>query len=353
MSDSKELIEILSLAPLEKYALLNSKNERRKLLASYLALREKVKSDFLHLIYSKEPYMNDHSRKHIERVLVHIESILEHNFPRPSDKIVEIPSERIITWADTLILLNALVWHDIGNIYGRKGHADQVKKCLNDISPYLYDDHLRQYIGQVAEAHSGEGAIEKKIPDSHAAQSYQSQDIHLQFLASILRFADEIDEDHRRAVPSEWQELDLIPKKQQRFWYFSKVNSSIQIKGEIGDFGIKFWVNIESHIPKSCFKMKFETETGMIHALTEYFRRLLKFDKERIYCNKYLKTFYHPGIMGFRVRLMTHENTLDPTAGTSFEFEISENQKSHLLLSLSQLSDLHPYISEAIKLEES
>lgn len=145
MADSKALIDILGLAPLERYALLGSKDARRKVLTSYLAIREKIAYDFLPLVASKEPFMNDHSRQHIERVLSHIESILEFNFPNPSSSISDIPAERLLTWADTLILLNALVWHDIGNIYGRKGHAEQVRTCLNAISPYLYDGHLKQY----------------------------------------------------------------------------------------------------------------------------------------------------------------------------------------------------------------
>lgn len=347
MNDIKELVDILGLAPLERYAILNSKDARRKLLTSYLAVREKIAYDFLPLIYSKEPYMNDHSRQHIERVLAHIEAILEYNFPQPSSHIKDIPADRLLTWADTLILLNALVWHDIGNIYGRKGHAEQVRKCLNDISPYLYDNHLKQYICQVAEAHSGEDAIEKVIPSSHAAGSYQGTDIHLQYLAAILRFADEIDEDHRRATPDEWQNLDLIPGPKRRFWYFSKINSSIQVRSEQWKFGLNFWVYIESHLPQSEFSMKLEHDAGEIPALTEYFRRLFKIDKERIYCNKYIKTFYHPGIRGIRIRIGTHERNAPPTSGQPLEFKLSEDRPIDSLISNPALSYIKDYIAEA------
>jgi hypothetical protein len=349
MPDSKELIDVLNLAPLEKYALIRSKDARRKLLTAYLALREKITYDFLPLISSKEPFMNDHSRGHIERVLSYIESILEINFPRPGSPIGDIPEGRLLTWADTLILLNALVWHDIGNIYGRSGHASQVRKCFDDISPHLYDEHLKQYICQVAEAHSGDGAIERVIPTSHAAASYQGTDIHIQFLAAVLRFADEIDEDHRRAAPDAWQQLDLIPEPKQRFWYFSKVNSSIQIRSEQWHFGRHFWVNIESHIPRSEFSLNLTINGRQINALSEYFHRILKFERERRYCNKYITTFYHPGIRGIRIRLMTHEKGDSPPAARSFEMEMSDDRPAVDLISDSQLSDLKDYIIEAEK----
>ncbi|MFH1884632.1 MAG: hypothetical protein ABIL62_18195 [Planctomycetota bacterium] len=347
MPDSKELVDILSLAPLEKYALICSRDSRRKLLTSYLALREKITYDFLPLISSKEPYMNDHSRGHIERVLSYIESILEFNFPRPGNLISDIPADRLLTWADTLILLNALVWHDIGNVYGRSGHAAQVRKCFDDISPHLYDEHLKQYICQVAEAHSGDGAIEKIIPTSHAAGSYQGIDIHLQFLAAVLRFADEIDEDHRRATPDDWQRLDLIPEPKRRFWYFSKVNSSIQVRSEQWQFGQHFWVNIETHIPRSEFSINLAIDGQQIKALSEYCRRILKFDRERHYCNKYIATFYHPGIKGIRIRLMTHEKSDSPAAARSFEMEMSDDRQVDDLISDTRLSDLRDYITEA------
>jgi hypothetical protein len=199
----------------------------------------------------------------------------------------------------------------------------------------------------VAEAHSGDGAIENIIPSSHAAGSYQGTDIHLQFLAAVLRFADELDEDHRRAAPDEWQQLDLIPAAKRRFWYFCKANSSIQVRSESWRFGLNFWANIESHIPRSEFSMRFEAEGGQISALAEYFRRLLKIEKERVYCNEYIKTFYHPGIRGLRIRLMTHERSDSPTAGKSFDFELSEDRKVQDLFSNPSLSEIRQYITEA------
>ncbi len=354
MPNSKELINLLALTPLEKHALLSSRDGRLKIFTCYLAMREKVATDFLPLINSREPFINDHTRLHLERVLWHIESILEHNFPRPQGRLMDIPEDRVMTWVDSLILLNALVWHDIGNMYGRKQHGRQVRSCLNAISPRLYDEHMSKYVIQVAQAHSGENAIENEIPSSHAARSYRREAMHLQFLAAVLRFADEIDEDHRRSSPDEWDQMRLIPKQNQRFWYFCKANSSIQVKPITGDNNISYWVTIESHIPESEFDRKLWAGRKKVKCLSEYFRRLLKFENERNYCNRFLRTsYYHPGISGFKVHLTTHERTESPATGQPFNLEFSDASGVEQLISDPRNSGLINYIIEAREIMES
>jgi len=355
MPDSKELVDVLGLAPLERHALLSARLEsregRRQVFTSYLALREKIAITFLPLVKSAVPYLNDHSRGHLERVLSHIESILVTNFPRRDSAVGDIPSDRVITWADTAILLNALVWHDIGNVYGRDGHAAQAHWFLSAIASHLYDPHLRDYIVQVAEAHSGPKAITEKIPTGQDAISYLGEAVHLRFLAAVLRFADEIDEDYRRAEPHDWDDLHLIPAGSQRFWYFAKCNSSIRVVASATERNWSFHVAVDSHVPSSEFDRSFEAEHGQVRALTEYFRRLLKFERERVYCNQYISpAYYHPGIGGFKVNLRTHEMNQPPHTARTLSFELSDERPIQALIADSNLGLLQPYMTEALQL---
>jgi hypothetical protein len=309
-------------------------------------MREKIGNDFLPAISSREPYMNDHSREHFDRVLENVECILQHNFPGPSSSTADILYGRIITWADTLILLNAIVWHDIGNIYGRRGHAEAVTKCFDTLrAEALYDEHLSRYIQQVARAHSGSGAIEKVIPSSHATSSYHAQDIHLQFLAAALRFADEIDEDVRR---SGHRQLGLIPEQNQRFWYFCGANSAMKVSSTAGDHSLEYWLEVESHIPRSEFSRRFSAPPGTVEALPYYFSRLLKIEDERRYCNPFLNSaYYHPGIHGIRVLFWAYERDTSPTNKDAFRFELTDGQTKDTLLLSADLAELHPFIARA------
>jgi hypothetical protein len=358
MPDSRALVDALALSPIERHSLrLSTADERKKVFTCYLAMREKISTDYLPVISSKIPFINDHTRKHLERVLSHVEEILESNFPRPSSAILDIPQGRALTWADTLILLNALVWHDIGNMYGRNGHADLVLDCFSAVSGRLYDDRLKDLISQVASAHSGEGAIERHIPDSHAVSTYQGEEVHPQFLAAVLRFADEIDEDSRRIAPNDWQHLKVdVPPENQRYWFFSGVNSSVAVRTVAGAHNLVQRVDIDSHIPSSEFSREFAFRKKRgggfvnIKGLTEYFRRLLKLERERTYCNKYLRTaYYHPGVNGVHVRLHTYAVNARPASAPVYEFELSDSQQSDDLLASAHLVPMRAYIRQASK----
>ena len=267
MPDSKNVVDLLGLSPIERFALTTTSDlqtiaQRRKAFATYVALREKICEDYLPTINSAIPFINDHTRTHLQRVLVHIEAIISRHFVHPAQTGGEIPSDRVIGWGDTLILINALVWHDMGNVYGREGHAQRVKDCFAAVSGTLYDDDLKEHIRRVAEAHSGEGAIERIIPDADAFLSYRGENINLQFLAAVLRYADEHDEDQRRIVMQEWRSLKkdgkpVVPEESHRFWHFCQRNKKLCIEHQPGDFDTHMISVIESDLPENEFDERF------------------------------------------------------------------------------------------------
>jgi len=314
-------------------------------------MRELIATDYLPLVRSAEPWLNDHSRGHIERVLEHIEAILARHFPNPSHEFADIPQDRVLSWADTLILLSALVWHDIGNIHGRKDHGKKVRECFQRLkAEAFYDPALSDHIIQVAEAHSGPEAIAGTIPDGHAVGSYNGEDIHLQFLAAVLRFADALDEDHRRAAPPNWRELGLVPEASQRFWWFSNANSAVKVHIETTDTGVCYRVDIESTVPASEFDTTFPRDQKRIRALAEYFARLFELERERRYCNPYLRgSYYHPGIESTHVHLLTHERGASPASARAFEFGMTDIVGPEDLRTDTRVSPLSEYVAEAME----
>ncbi len=351
---SDDLIAVLELSPIESHALketVTSVDDRRKLFLCYLAMREKISCDYLPFINSAVPHINDHTRKHLRRVLTLIESILSRHFP--ADSVVrDIPADRLITWPDALILINALVWHDMGNMYGRKGHAKRVHECFQAVSGYMYDEYLTTFIKQVAEAHSGEGAIERIIPSQFSVGTYHQSEVHPQFLAAVLRFADELDEDYRRAIPQEWRHLNIIPRESHRYWYFCERNRSIHVRPIAGEHNLDLVVNIETHIPQSEFDQQFLIEEGKAEttsALAEYFRRIFKIEKERKYCNTFLRrAYYHPGIKGISVGLQTQETNAYLAANNVIRFELNDSFSPKDLLNRPDLSNIRSHIEAAL-----
>jgi hypothetical protein len=256
---------------------------------------------------------------------------------------------REISWVDTMVLLNALVWHDLGNIRGREGHANEVHALFKVVSADLYDESVGRWIRDVAEAHSGPGAIERCIPKSSSVVAYHSESVNLRFLAAVLRFADELDEDRERIPTKQYASLDLVPVDSQRYWFFNSVNSSIRIVEEPSTTGVYVpWVEIHSEIPQSDFSKQLPSSSGGVEALEEYFFRILKIEQERQYCNPYLRTGYsHAGVGGIRVNLDTRERDSSRTSGNIL-FELSDTSQATALLEDPLLSSLAPYLRKAI-----
>lgn len=345
----------IALASLERHALdgcgadLAGRERRIQAFTCYLALREKICVELLPLISSRQPFINDHTRTHLLRVLKHIENLLARHFPRAEDG-PDIPESREVCWADSMIVLNALVWHDLGNIRGRLGHAKQVHDLFETIAPRLYEDRLAELVKQVAEAHSGTGAIERIIPNSFAAQAFHGEDIHPQFLAALLRFADELDEDSHRIATSDYATMDLVPADAQRFWFFNNVNTSIRVVSHASDFGTNApWVEIHSRIPQSRFDEGIPNgANATTPAMTEYLRRVLKIEAERRYCNPYLrKAYHHAGVAGIRVSINAHEGPGDRSQDSVINFELSDTLSIDNILQVRSLSSLHPHLSAA------
>ena len=346
---------LIDLGSLEKHALdgcadLASREKRVQAFTCYLALREKICVELLPLIASKQPYINDHTRTHLYRVLKHIERLLDRHYPHSDDR-ADITADREVGWADAIILLNALVWHDLGNIRGRQGHAGQ--PLFEAIAPRLYEDRLAELIKQVAEAHSGLGAIERSIPNSYAAQAFHGEDIHPQFLASLLRLADELDEDRHRISAPDYATMDLVPPESQRYWFFNNMNDSIRVTSFASGVGSYApWVEIHSSLALSRFSEPIATSASeSIPAMTEYIRRVLKIEAERKYCNPYLRTAYHhTGVAGIRVIVNTQEPRGNRKHQNVLTLELTDTQTANDLLTAHDLAPLHEHLESALLL---
>jgi hypothetical protein len=251
------------------------------------------------------------------------------------------------------VLLNALVWHDLGNVRGRKGHAGQVRRLFGKVSGHLYDPQLAMLISNVAEAHSGPDAIGTVIPNSLASTAFQGDEVHPQFLAAVLRFTDGLDEDHERISTRDFARLRLVKKSSQRYWFFNAVNDSISIEMVQSRIGVyEAWVEIRSWVPRSKFGQVLPTERrGTVRALVEYLRRIMKIESERRYCNPYLRKAYsHTGVEGIRVSLHIHEMNARPLAQDLIQFELSDTAPIDRLVDDPAFAEISGFLREAIGL---
>ncbi len=228
--------------------------------------------------------LTDHGVKHIRNVLNNIDKILENYAKENSFNPHEL----------YLMCLSALI-HDIGNLYGRTGHEKVTNKILSSEYFKVFDSSMRRMVNQIAKAHGGKGDTLSKLSNTNHIEGEQ---VKAQKIASILRFADELAEGPQRA-------FDILLDK-----------------GLIGEDSAKFHqyaLNLKHpKIEKNTIILDFEfivqdeTQESLYKILLLSLQRVIKLNRERIYCGHYSK--YIEGIKKVNVTLnfFKNEDSIDP-----------------------------------------
>jgi hypothetical protein len=273
--------------------------------------------------------LTDHSEKHIRNVLNNINKILENYSSDTSFNPLEL----------YFMCLSALV-HDIGNIFGRVEHEKATNEIFSSEYFKVFDSMLRRMVNQIAKAHGGEGDTLSKLSNTNHIEGEQ---IRAQKIASILRFADELAEGPQRA-------FDLL-----------------LVKGLIGKDSAKYHqyaLNLKHpKIEKNAIIMDFEfiikdqTDASMYEILSLTLNRILKMNRERVYCGHYNK--YIEGIKKVNVTFNFYidEDSIEPLNINEniTKFEITNLDSIDCIgapldvhrMATSLLSELEPYKEKA------
>lgn len=286
----------------------------------YMTVRSRLNKSYFPFIRDVQPFKTDHSLLHINRILEKLFRFLEPHLPLP-----ERSSARIIDLENLNLLINAVLWHDVGNLYGRIKHEKNIRDVFDQIKAFLYDSPYQEWILKIAEAHTGIGNIEK-IEDSQVP--IYNTIIYPQFLSALLRISDEIDEDCRRV---EERNISLVPNESEAYWRFcictksiipvyqsdslNRYTSEIQIKCKMRDKDIM---------------AKWRKNTDEVTAIEEYVSRVKKINEERIYCNKFLQE--HSALYFHKIDKIATEITISDEKDKTLDkihFDFTDDKKSH------------------------
>lgn len=241
------------------------------LYGEYTSVRNAMEGDnFYSEIKGQEPNLSDHSEKHIQDVFDRAYKV--------------IGQEEFIKFSpyDIYSLALMILFHDVGNIFGRKGHnaVEKIAEVYNSYrnNPQNYRDEKR-VITLGASAHSGlskTGSRDtlKDIKES----SIKGQKIKLNELSAILRFSDELAEGKQRTC-SFLIEKDLFDAKSNVYHRYAQV-TDIEIDRNLARISITYDINI----PKD-FNEKARDEFKKLIKFT--YHRAVKLDIERRYTKYY------------------------------------------------------------------
>lgn len=159
----------------------------------YTSARERILFELAEEIKRTEPNLTDHGPRHVANVMeVAGELIGDQAF---------VHEGGYLTAADGYTLCTAILFHDVGNIFNRRGHEKRIGEVWawvrNQQNPPRMEKPL---IVRIAGAHTGTTLRGSRdtLAELDLSSNLDGVKVHEQELAAILRFADELAEGPQR-----------------------------------------------------------------------------------------------------------------------------------------------------------
>ena len=218
------------------------------------------------------PGGNNHGPGHIRRVLEYLDQLVG-NDPVASG---------VLSAYELYLAMMAVLYHDVGILRGRAGHADASATFLREDDNWLvFDERDRRIIAVAVASHSSSKDIDAACGEFEETEVVGGHRARPRTVAALVRLADELDEDHRRADPHVAEKLDLPPES-VFFWEFCQRIEGIRVDSETKEirFGIRFEPeDVARAVPDG-------RETSSF--VGRFAQKLAKINRERGYANAFL-----------------------------------------------------------------
>lgn len=161
------------------------------LFSGYVTARTKVIKE-IKQIQGVEPDLSDHGPDHIADVMNRVLAVISDD-----------DSQHGLDAADLYILLMSILFHDVGNLFGREKHNERIGEvfdhCRGTESAVRREKAL---VVKAARAHTGRSATGDKdtLTELDDKEHFDGGVIKLQSIAAILRLSDELAEGPQRTT---------------------------------------------------------------------------------------------------------------------------------------------------------
>lgn len=213
--------------------------------------------------------LTDHGPEHISTVIRRIGDL---TFDRGEFKISPY---------EAYLLAVAAHFHDVGNVYGRHEHERRTHSELFSLEHELTGEDTieKRKIAAIAQAHGG------RIDGSKDTINALPDDKTLRKLAAILRFADELADDHTRTSK---KLRDILGESEE-------ARKESEIYHLYADRLRDVYVDHRSRGVKLCFEVlpchlcqQYWKDGERRYLIDEIFERTLKVHREQVYCGKFM-----------------------------------------------------------------
>ena len=282
-------------------------------MALYVRARTVLLEDVLEDIRGREPHLTDHGPRHIQNVLRNVFKLLNGNLDHFS------PIEHYILGLSVL-------FHDVGNLHGRKGHNKRVGRFYDHVRAAPKFAHEKILVVQIAQAHTGttQNGSRNTLADVPDVAHLKGELIKAREIAAVVRFADELAEGPQRT--SEYMiQRRLYPAANVPHHDYSAATDIAIDKGN-GRIAITYQLNVDTTI-------SLDKELSRVKAFLKFAsQRLAKMDLERQYarfhCVKPLGAFRQ---ISARLNIQINGDLVEPGLQATISDEVNLDAPPDLL----------------------
>jgi hypothetical protein len=247
----------------------------------YQTMKSYLGDAYYRFILSNCPWYTDHGERHINSVIETASRLLARQLEARKKEDDGLSS------LDLFLVLSAILWHDVGNVEKRSGHAEQIPEMAEKIKGVFPSVAVRRVAEEIARAHSGKEGLKIPRADETCSVDHRSITVYPRSMAAVVRFADEVSENQTR-ISAEL--LEAVPEGSKIYWeYASCISSSVP---DVSRERVVVTFDIPANkVGKryQCTEFPEHTHDGTISLIEYIVCRLEKMNNERVYCLPYMR----------------------------------------------------------------
>lgn len=245
--------------------------------------------------------LNDHGPDHIRTVMARAGDMLS------GDGAAAVA----LTPYEVYLLLCAIHFHDVGNVYGREGHEQRAQDVMRAARPLLNNDSTEiQCILKIAHAHGGHNNGDKDKIGQLQDDPVNGRDVRVRALAAVLRFADELADDRHRANRF-LLEHELLPREAEVFHKYAASLHSVMVRPDERGVDLHFCVSTED-VQRKWGKKGAAGATEEVYIIDEIYSRTVKMHLERSYCARFMRSLVELNHVNVKVDIFDEPDSFHP-----------------------------------------
>lgn len=274
------------------------------------------KIDYFRRFKNIEEYLNNEVHKHVNSAALLTDGgYLTDHGPDHVSKVIRRASELVssetcnLTAYEVYLLLAAIHFHDVGNIFGRDEHVVKAADVMREMDKLAGTDAPeKRWIREIAEAHGGADirGDKDKIGKLPPLDPVLSKPIRIQLLAAILRFADELSDDAERAARF-LLVLGKIPKESEIHHKYAECLHSVIIDNKGKEVSLHFGVEM-ADVMRTFGKGVKKGQTVKVYLVDEILERTMKTHFERLYCSRFMRRDIFLDVLRVKIEIFTNRH---------------------------------------------